>query len=188
VQLWILASEHEGKVPNDIEDIRFRLRDPKIEHQDVNLLIEKGFLIGSKQPLADASKRYSEERRDRGETEAETDKEPAQGSGHFSQIVGNEWLEPLNEVGRKLDGLGWPPWKWIQKMLKNQKHPGAIHEVLASMVRGWDAIENPYAVANSQIKSKDWNWRDRDRIHGAKQDKIDYNKMVKEFEAFWKQK
>ena len=55
IQLWILASENEGKTPINIEEIKFRLRDNSIKEKDVNLLIDKGFLVGCKQMLADAS-------------------------------------------------------------------------------------------------------------------------------------
>ena len=70
MQLWILASENEGKAPIDIEEIKFRLRDNSIKEKDVNLLIDKGFLLDCKQTQADASKRYSETET---ETETETD-------------------------------------------------------------------------------------------------------------------
>ena len=68
--LWILASENEGKIPFDLDAIKFRLHDKSIREKDINLLIEKGFLLGCKQPQADASKRYSET-----ETETETETE-----------------------------------------------------------------------------------------------------------------
>ena len=63
MQLWILASEHDGNVPNDLEEIKFRLRDSHIKQKDINILIDKGFLVGCKQVLADASKCSPEERR-----------------------------------------------------------------------------------------------------------------------------
>jgi hypothetical protein len=53
--LWILASENEGKIKNDLTEIKFRLRDNKIKQADINLLIDKGFLNRCKQTLADAS-------------------------------------------------------------------------------------------------------------------------------------
>ena len=56
--LWILASETDGRIKNDINEIRFRLRDETIEESEINLLINKGFLIlednQCKQVLADA--------------------------------------------------------------------------------------------------------------------------------------
>ena len=44
LQLWILASENKGRVPYDLEEIRFRLRDDSINKKDIKLLTEKGFL------------------------------------------------------------------------------------------------------------------------------------------------
>ena len=69
MQLWILASENDGKIPNDIEEMKYRLRDSTINHKDVNLLIEKGLLTGCKHLLADDNKKCSET-----ETETETEK------------------------------------------------------------------------------------------------------------------
>jgi len=43
--IWLLASENDGKVPADINELRWRLR-KNIEEIDVKLLIEKGFLNG----------------------------------------------------------------------------------------------------------------------------------------------
>lgn len=47
LQLWILASEQDGKVPYDLDEIRFRLRDDTINERDIDLLIERGFLNGA---------------------------------------------------------------------------------------------------------------------------------------------
>jgi len=54
MQLWVLASETDGVIPNDIEEIKFRLRDGRIKQTDLNSLITKGFLNGCKHLLADA--------------------------------------------------------------------------------------------------------------------------------------
>jgi hypothetical protein len=43
--LWILGSENNGKVPNDIKEMNFRLRDTNIKQKDIDVLIEQGFLI-----------------------------------------------------------------------------------------------------------------------------------------------
>lgn len=109
MQLWVLGSENEGKVPNDLEELKFRLRDSHIKQKDVNLLIEKGFLGGCKQVLAGASKCSSET-----ETETETDKRQRQKErflNHvfltqqeygllekdFGEIVTNKKIEDLDD-------------------------------------------------------------------------------------------
>jgi hypothetical protein len=68
MQLWILASEKEGQIPFDLEEIKFRLRDKNIKIEDINLLISKKFLRLCKQPLACDNKKCSET-----ETETETE-------------------------------------------------------------------------------------------------------------------
>lgn len=55
MQLWILASENNGQVPDDLEEIRFRLRDASIKRSEIDLLVSTGFLESCKQTLADAS-------------------------------------------------------------------------------------------------------------------------------------
>lgn len=54
MQLWVLASENEGCVVSDLTELQFRLRDNTIKSDDLNILIEKGFLKICKQTLADA--------------------------------------------------------------------------------------------------------------------------------------
>jgi hypothetical protein len=56
--LWILASEDDGKVPYDQQDIAFRLRIDRFSLKDLNPLFSSGFLVPDsecKQLLADAS-------------------------------------------------------------------------------------------------------------------------------------
>jgi len=44
--LWALASESpEGRIPGDLEELRFRLRRPKFRVEDLAPLLESGFLI-----------------------------------------------------------------------------------------------------------------------------------------------
>lgn len=67
MQLWILASENEGQILCDLEEIRFRLRDESIKDDDLQRLIDKGFLRICKQAQADDSECFTRDRgRDRG--------------------------------------------------------------------------------------------------------------------------
>ena len=183
MQLWILASEDNGKIPYDLNEIRFRLRDELIKKEELNLLIEKGFLKNCKQAQADASECFSET-----ETETETDKNPAQESGHFKNFITDEWLKAINEIGKELEAKRFNAWKWIQKMLGQKKHPGAVHECLYTLLEQYDIIKEPYGFLNHLIKVKDWNWWEKDRISEEQKEKIDFQKMAKEFEAFCKSK
>lgn len=71
--LWILASENDGMIPNDLTELRFRLRDDSISETEINQLIKGGFLNNCKHVQADDSKQYPEtetekrQRRDRTE-------------------------------------------------------------------------------------------------------------------------
>jgi hypothetical protein len=85
MQLWVLASEDDGRILNDIEEIKFRLRDKHIKQTDINLLINKGFLNGCKQVLADASKCSSE-----------TETEKRQNIGQFEKF----WSAYPKKIGK----------------------------------------------------------------------------------------
>ena len=47
MQLWILASENEGNVPHDLDELQFRLRDESISEKDILSLIKQGFLLNN---------------------------------------------------------------------------------------------------------------------------------------------
>ena len=68
MQLWILASENDGKVPYDLNEIQFRLRDKTIKNSDFNVLISKGFFKNCKHMLSSACPETETE------TETETEK------------------------------------------------------------------------------------------------------------------
>jgi len=91
MQLWILASEKDGTIPNDLNEIKFRLRDNTIKQTDVNLLIEKGFLNGCKQVQADASKCKQTLPRDRDRDREEKNNE------HFDIF----WQAYPRKIGKK---------------------------------------------------------------------------------------
>jgi hypothetical protein len=94
MQLWILASENEGKIPYDLGEIKFRLRDNTIQIDDINLLINKKFLKICKQMLADESKCLSETE---AETEAETELVLLHNTCPQQKIV-DLWREILPEL------------------------------------------------------------------------------------------
>lgn len=86
MQLWILASEHDGKVPNDLEEIKFRLRDNTIKAEDVNRLISLGFLNSCKHLQADDSNVQAS-----AVPETETETEKSVFSAKKSEADFNEW-------------------------------------------------------------------------------------------------
>jgi len=68
MQLWILASESDGKVPYDLNELQFRLRDKTIKNSDLNILISQGFFKNCKHVQASAVPETETE------TETETEK------------------------------------------------------------------------------------------------------------------
>ena len=73
MQLWVLASEQQGEVSDDLEELRFRLRDSTIKQKDIDGLVQRGFLTECNQVLADASTCSPETET---ETETETEQRP----------------------------------------------------------------------------------------------------------------
>lgn len=96
MQLWILASEHDGNIQNDLEFIKFRLRDTAIKQENINSLIQKGFLISCKQVLADASECSPEKRREETETETEMSEMTRFDAGMFEAF----WAEYPKKTGK----------------------------------------------------------------------------------------
>jgi hypothetical protein len=87
MQLWILASENDGKIEYDIDEIKFRLRDESIKIEDVKALLDKGFLRICKQTLADDNKCLPE-------TETETETDISTLTGTCPQSVDDGTLDP----------------------------------------------------------------------------------------------
>ena len=69
--LWILASEDDGRIPLDEDELRFRLRINTLTLDALKPLIDGGFLIPCKHPLAVDTKTLPET-----ETETETEEIP----------------------------------------------------------------------------------------------------------------
>ena len=184
VGMWLLAADHDGVIPASpelIQKLSFMEDIPNI-----NKFIELGF-------IEDNGVRLTPTRRQDVTPKAEAEKnrieeEPAQESGHFKNFITDEWLKAINELGKELEAKRFNPWKWIQKMLGQKKHPGAVHECLYTLLEQYDIIKEPYGFLNHLIKVKDWNWWEKDRISKEQKEKIDFQKMAKEFEAFCKSK
>lgn len=71
--LWVLGSEEDGIIPNDVDELKFRFRDNTIKQSEINLLIDKGFLLRDNNMQADDSTLQADACLET-ETETETDK------------------------------------------------------------------------------------------------------------------
>lgn len=90
MQLWILASENEGIIPFDLEEIKFRLRDGGIKLEQIKQLIDLKFLKICKQTLADANTVQADASPEtETETEGETEKKPPK-----SPFKIPDWVDP----------------------------------------------------------------------------------------------
>ena len=93
-------------------------------------------------------------------------------NNHFSEKVGSffESIKKSCEIISKLpqkNGRQFNPYQWVQKHINEKRHPGAVDEVLKAMsvVKYWNGIRgDPYAYANSILKTKNQNWNEKESI------------------------
>lgn len=155
MQLWILGSEHEGKVPFDLEEIRFRLRDDSISMDDLILLINKGFFKNGKQLIADASTMQAD---DVPETETEERREetenqdldtnpglPSKNGKHYAAAVG-KYLDKIDSHAIKILKLPqknppFNPYQFIQKYFNEGYHPEVIYLGIKAIHDYWDKMK-----------------------------------------------
>ncbi len=55
-------------------------------------------------------------------------------------------------------------YNWVQVQINNNRHPEAIYETLTAVADYWAEINDPWAYANSIIKTKNQNWNEKEHI------------------------
>ena len=123
MQLWILASEHGGEIPYDLDEIQFQLRDYTITMDQLNVLIDKGFLKNCKQGLADASTMQAGAVPEtETETETETEEEVAKPS------IESDIITLCDEIAKQIDKRVFNPYSFNNK--NKRKRPEARFKTL----------------------------------------------------------
>ena len=120
---WLLASENEGKIEIDLENIQFRLRNPKIKGNDFKILINKGFLIDDSNVLADDSKVIDREEKRREETEKKVQHQDSVFlyKKEYEKLVVEHGAKITNEAIKILD---------LYKMSSGKKYKSDYHALL----------------------------------------------------------
>ena len=65
-------------------------------------------------------------------------------------------------------------YKWVQVQINHNRHPEAIYETLTALVDYWAEINDPWAYANSIIKTKNQNWIERKHIEQSQKFKEEW--------------
>lgn len=90
-------------------------------------------------------------------------------SQHFNQVVG-QFLEPIKEACEKIktmpnkNGSRFNAYEFVQKMINDRQHPGAILQTLEGMIRQWARIASPWPYANKTMKRLNGNYNEADAI------------------------
>ena len=171
--LWLIASEHEGKIPYDHEDLCFRLR-----KQSINLkpLIDAGFLTHASDSLADASPTQADavpetegeakkETETKPESEAKTDEAPATTiDGNSSDLEVNPSPQTLRSAATPTDSVGIkiPEWKRDgSECTRNDLTP-------APSPNPSEKIQTPsdptIPIIDSALKGEEWGGQDARRV------------------------
>ena len=123
MQLWILASEHGGEIPYDLDEIQFQLRDDTITMDQLNVLIDKGFLKNCKQELARATTMQADAVPEtETETETETKEEVAEPS------IESDIIALCDEIATHIDKRVFNPYSFNNK--NKRKRPEARFKTL----------------------------------------------------------
>lgn len=56
------------------------------------------------------------------------------------------------------------PFQFVQHKLNLKNHPGAINETLQALVEYWETTKEPWAYANSIIKTRNQSWNEKESI------------------------
>lgn len=56
------------------------------------------------------------------------------------------------------------PQKWAQISINKKRHPGAVAETLHGLEIFWDTADDPWAICESIIKTKNGNWNEKEAI------------------------
>ncbi len=99
-------------------------------------------------------------------------------SKHFSGKVGG-YLKGIKNNCEQLRKLPqkkhiFNAYQWIQNGVNKQVHPGALDKTLQGLIKQWDSIKDPWAYAESIIKTLNGNFNEKDSV-----------KMHEQFKAGW---
>jgi hypothetical protein len=94
-------------------------------------------------------------------------------AGDFEKEI-NETCEKIKTLPPKNDKKQFNPYEWAQYQLNNNSHPGAILECLEGLIKPWPDIEDPWAYANSIMKTVGGNWWEQDHINKSE----NYKKLL----------
>ena len=93
---------------------------------------------------------------------------------YFKSIESNS----MDILEKPIKGRIFNPFQFVNQKFKQNKHPGAVNEVLEQMVKYWDNINNPWSYANAVLKTVNGNWCERDHIDRHESVKKEFDRFV----------
>ena len=85
-------------------------------------------------------------------------------------------ISEINQDGEKR----FNPYQFAQGSLNAKSHPGAVVEALASVIKQWPVIDQPWAYANKILGVQSGNYHSRDFERDAGRIKKEYNEFISE--------
>ena len=163
MQLWILASEHGGEIPYDLDEIQFQLRDDTVTMDQLNVLIDKGFLKNCKQELARATTMQADAVPEtETETETEEEKEPPPSAGPFFSDEQVKKAEKLcNTLQNHFKKNFWP---WVKQCEKSGCRPEHVVYCLEQLWEYRQGTKDPWPYLNHIMQITHQNQNEHEAI------------------------
>jgi hypothetical protein len=96
MQLWVLASEKNGEIDDDPEELAYRLRKKSVNPETIDGLVKSGFLLADASGCSPEERRVETETEAEAETEREEEKEKPVSLAREALPVDNSKAEPYN--------------------------------------------------------------------------------------------
>jgi hypothetical protein len=96
---------------------------------------------------------------------------PAHSSKHFTENINKEFLKPLLDIAKQIQGKSngkkaFNFYQWIQQHTRRGSHPGAMIKAGQSLLDYWQTVKDPRRYLEGIMKTENQNYHERDYIAG----------------------
>jgi uncharacterized protein YdaU (DUF1376 family) len=87
-------------------------------------------------------------------------------NNHFSEKVGGyfESIKTSCDIIQKKACGKFNPFAWVQQKVNNKGHPGAIEEIVRTVIPVWETIQKPWPYLDAALKRQNPNFNEADAI------------------------
>lgn len=115
------------------------------------------------------------------------DKSPGGGSSkkHFKLKAG-QYLQGILQACQKIMTFKadrhrrFKPYQWVQHQFNNNAHPGAVCDVLNSLIKYWNTTNDHWGYAEAVMKTVNQNWNEKDSIKEHEEIKTMWEELLTE--------